>query len=230
MGDWEDMAGYLDQGVPRLLVADSGDNDTNRRHVRLYLFDEPDPTEETTLGDEDVQTIRVAFPDGPQDCEAVAVDVAREIIILVAKTKLPLCGVYTIPLPRRDGGTADYTIVATRVTSLPIPMVTAMDIDSANGDLWIVSYFQSFRFRCPERNMSLQRQFLALPDPYELPRWRQIEAVAIDRSHNVWVTSEGRNTPLGRLSPEALAGQANSGQVNSSQGNPSQGNPSQGNP
>ncbi len=209
MDDWEDMAGYLDQGVPRLLVADSGDNDSKRSHVRLYLFDEPDPTKQTTLGDKDVQTIRVTYPDGPRDCEAVAVDVAREMIILVTKTKLPLCGVYTIPLPRRDVDAGDdYSATATRITSLPIPMVTAMDIDPGNGDLWVVSYFQTFCFRCPERNMLLQRQLSAFPDPYELPRWRQIEAVAIDRSHNVWVTSEGRQPPLGRLSPEALAGQS----------------------
>ena len=205
--DWEDMAGYLDQGVPRLLVADCGDNDSKRRYVRLYLFDEPDPTKKTTLSDKDVQTIRVTYPDGPNDCEAVAVDVARETIILVTKTRLPFCGVYTIPLPRRDGDSGDYSVTATRVASLPIPMVTAMDIDSKTGDLWVVSYFQAFCFRCPERHMLLQRQFSALPDPYELPRWRQIEAVAIDRSNSVWVTSEGKYAPLGRLSPEALAGQ-----------------------
>lgn len=207
MNDWEDVAGFLDGDVPRLLVADTGDNDSKRSDVRLYLFEEPDPKKKTTLGSREVQTIRVTYPDGAQDCEAVAVDVVRKAIILVTKTKLPLCGVYTIPLPSIEQGTDDYATTAKRVTSLPIPMVTALDIDPINGDLWLVSYFQTFCFRCPDRGMHLQRQFSSLPEAYELPRWRQIEAVAIDPSHNVWVTSEGKHAPLGRLSPEALAGQ-----------------------
>jgi hypothetical protein len=205
--DWEDMAGYLDQGVPRLLVADCGDNDGKRLTVSLYLFDEPDPTDKSTIGSRNTTTIRVTYPDGPRNCEAVAVDVARERIILVTKATLPYCGVYTVPLPRRERDGSHENVTATRIASLLLPMVTAMDIDPTNGDLWVVSYFQTFCYRCPERTMLLQRQFMALPQSYELPRWRQIEAVAIDVSHNLWVTSEGPGTPLGRLSPEALSAQ-----------------------
>jgi hypothetical protein len=179
--------------------------------VLLHLFDEPDPTTKTKLGDREIQTLKVTYEDGPRDCEAVAVDVSRGLIILVTKAKLPLCGVYTIPLPDRDESGDDIKVAARVVKLLPIPMVTALDIDPVNGDLWLVSYFHTLCFRRSDRTMSLQRQLTALPDTYELPRWRQIEAVAVDRAHNVWVTSEGKHAPLGRLSPEALAGQRTTG-------------------
>jgi hypothetical protein len=208
MNDWEDIASFLDDGVPRLLIADSGDNKSKRSEIRLHLFDEPDPTDKSTLKDKEVQTIRVTYPDGPRDCEAVAVDVERGSIVLISKTKLPYCGVYTMPLPRRAEELGDHEVTVTRVTSLAIPMITAMDIDPATGDLWIVSYFHTFCYRCPDRDMPFQVQLGGLPESYELPRWKQIEAVAIDRTQSIWVTSEGKRTPLGRLSPDALSAQS----------------------
>jgi hypothetical protein len=209
--DWEDMASFVHQGVARLLIADSGDNDSKRSGILLHLFDEPDPTKRVRLGDREIQTLRLTYEDGPRDCEAVAVDVTRGMIILVSKARLPLCGVYTVPLPDRDESGDDLKVTAKKVKLLPIPMVTALDIDPVNGDLWLVSYFHAICFRCSDRKMSLQQQLAALPDTYELPRWKQIEAVAVDRAHNVWVTSEGKHAPLGRLSPESLAGQRTTG-------------------
>lgn len=207
MNDWEDMAAFMDQGVPRLLVADCGDNDAKRSHILLYLFDEPDPTVLTTLQTDNLQTLRVTYQGGPCDCEAVAVDPVRRTILLLTKSALPLGGIYAIPLPDRGRSDQPTPVVAQRIGSVPIPMITASDFDASSGDLWVVSYFHTFCFRCPDREMRLSRQLAAMPQVYELPRWKQIEAVAIDRSRNVWVTSEGRHAPLGRLSPEALARQ-----------------------
>jgi hypothetical protein len=205
--DWEDLSAFVQDGVPRLLIADCGDNDFERSHARIHLFDEPDPTKKTTLDDDDIQTLRVTYEDGPQDCEAVAVDVSRGLIILVSKTKLPYCGVYAIPLPPRTNKQGDMQVTAKRVCSLPIPMVTALDVDANNGDLWLVSYFHALCYRCTSRLMPLHAQFSGSPEIYELPRWKQIEAVAIDGDHNVWLTSEGKKAPLGRLTLEALAAQ-----------------------
>ncbi len=205
MNDWEDVASFVDQGVPRLLVADCGDNKSERSHIRLYLLDEPNPDKKTTTKDSEMQTIEVTYPDGPRDCEAVGVDVERGLIVLISKTKLPLCGVYTLPLPRRSESQDDIKAKLTRVTTLPIPMITALDINPRTGDLWIVSYFHTFCFRCTSRDMSIRRQLSVMPESYELPRWKQIEAVAIDAEDNLWVTSEGKETPMGMLSPEALA-------------------------
>ena len=205
MNDWEDVASFVDEGVPRLLVADSGDNKSERSHIRLYLMDEPNPDKKTTTKDKETQAIKVTYPDGPRDCEAVGVDVERGLIVLISKTKLPLCGVYTIPLPRRSEDQDDYEAKLTREGTLPIPMITALDINPRTGDIWIVSYFHTFCFRCSSRDMSIHRQLSVMPECYELPRWKQIEAVAIDAEDNLWVTSEGKNPPMGMMTPEALA-------------------------
>ena len=147
----------------------------------------------------------MTYPDGPHDCEAVAVDSRRRQIVLIAKTVMPLCGVYLVPLPERAEPPSDVDVTAQRACALPMPMVTAMDIDSISGDIWIVSYFQGFRFRCSERAMPVAVQLAGLPEPHEMPRWKQIESIAVDAAGDVWVTSEGSPTPLGRL-PQPTGG------------------------
>jgi len=195
--DWEDMASFTDHGIPRLLIADCGDNQASRVSITLHLFDEPDPTQSTSP--KDIQTISVIYPDGPRDCEAVAVDEQRHQIVLISKSALPACGVYLVPLPQRVTKSTQATVTAKRIGTLPLPMVTAMDVDPSSGDIWVVSYFQAFRFRCADREGSIARQISALPEPHELPRWKQIESVAVDAANDIWVTSEGSPAPLGRL-------------------------------
>jgi hypothetical protein len=195
--DWEDMASFTDHGVPRLLVADCGDNQANRASITLHLLDEPDPTRSTSP--KHTQTISVTYPDGPRDCEAVAVDPYRRQIVLISKAKLPAAGVYVIPLPERVTKSTQATVMARRIGTLPLPMVTAMDIHQPSGDIWVVSYFHAFRFRCAARNVSIARQLTLLPESHELPRWKQIESVAVDAENDIWVTSEGSPAPLGRL-------------------------------
>jgi hypothetical protein len=80
-------------------------------------------------------------------------------------------------------------------------MVTAMDVHQESGDIWVIGYFQAFRFASASRGMPIAKQLAALPEPHELPRWKQIEAVAIDAANDVWLTSEGSPAPFGRLPP-----------------------------
>ena len=195
--DWEDMASFVDHGKPRLLVADCGDNQSIRESIVLYLMDEPDPR--TSTSPTGAQVIEVTYPDGPKDCEAVAVDTKRRQVILIAKSVLPLAGIYVLPLPSRSAAATRMATTAQRVGTLPLSMVTAMDISDLSGDIHVVSYFQAFRFSCPRRDMPIADQLKQLPAARDLPRWKQIESIAIDSNEDVWVTSEGAKTPLGRL-------------------------------
>lgn len=199
--DWEDMASFVDGNVPRLLIADCGDNQRNRSSVTLYLMDEPAPDQEHSVDPQNLTTLSVVYPDGARDCEAVAVDPKRRKIVLVTKSFLPAVGVYTIPLPpRREGDqVVRQQVTAKRIATLAIPMVTAMDLNQCSGDLWVASYFQAFCFSCKDREQKFSDQFSALPKSIELPRWRQIEAFAVDPSEQLWLTSEGSPTPLGRI-------------------------------
>ncbi len=196
--DWEDMASFVLGGTARLLVADCGDNDAQRKSISLYLLDEPDPTKTT-----EVSTFRrlvVTYPDGARNCEAIAVDSGRDQIILVAKTNLTIASVYTIPLAASlDRQRSTVNVTATRTGGVWLPMISAMDLHPDSGDIWIVNYFQAFRFPCAVRSQPVGQQLADLPEPIELPRWKQIEAVAVDPDHQVWITSEGRPAVLGRL-------------------------------
>ncbi|MCG8650240.1 MAG: hypothetical protein MI861_10420, partial [Pirellulales bacterium] len=193
--DWEDMCAFKLHGAPKLLIADCGDNDAEREFISLYLLDEPDPNQQTRASR--IQSLRIRYPNGPRNCEAVAVDADRNIIVLVEKSALATAGIYLIPLPHDESSAHNLEI--TRVGTIPMPMVTAMDIDADSGDIWLCNYFQAFRFPCRQRNESVQQQLSRLPEAHELPRWRQIEALAIDQAHAVWITSEGSPMLLGKL-------------------------------
>ncbi len=198
--DWEDMASFMDGDVPRLLVADSGDNQANRKLIWIYLFDEPDPTGSPTKIH--VQTLRVTYPDGPRDCEAVAVDIERRVIVMVTKSALPFSGVYTIGLPDRDLSSSTIDVIATRITTLPIPMVTAADIDPKTGDLWLANYFQAYRYSRLEKTQPLVNQLAGNPTAVDLPKLRQVEALAVDQQGDVWITTEGKPTLMQKIENE----------------------------
>ena len=195
--DWEDMASFEIDGQPKLIVADCGDNLAKRRSIWLYVFDEPDPNESTDV--DRIQKIQVSYPNGSRDCEAIAFDKSTKQIVLIEKSTLPFAGIYAIDLPPPSRRPTDVEVVATRIGTLNIPLITAADIDPINGDLWVVNYFQAFRFPRTNDRKDLTTQITALPKVVELPKWKQIEAAAVDRKHQLWLTSEGKDAPLGRL-------------------------------
>lgn len=116
--DWEDMASYQLDGVSYLIIGDTGDNLRWRDERLLHIVREPDPDiyfegadiQNTGIkssyirgrGQEKRQlsverTIRFRFPDGPKDCEGLAVDVASDSIYLVSKRVVP-AEVFRLPL------------------------------------------------------------------------------------------------------------------------------------
>ena len=207
--DWEDMASFQVGESPRLLIADCGDNDAKRESISLYLIDEPDPRKVSAVP---AQAIRLTYPDGARNCEAVCVDPVRNQIVLIAKSHLPVAGIYTIPIPDRgaSGPARDsegietepgkpLSVTARRVGTVAMPLITAMDIEPSSGDLWVVTYFQALKFKCGDRRESVGAQLARNPQVYALPRWKQIEAVAVDASNRVWVTTEGKPAWLGQI-------------------------------
>ncbi|MCO8120216.1 hypothetical protein NHH03_00580 [Stieleria sp. TO1_6] len=200
--DWEDMASFND-GVPRLLVADVGDNDRERKSVSLYLFDEPDPHKKHKV--KQFQQIVVRYPDGPQNCESVAVDLKHRRILLFGKSPL-LATMHQVPLPDRPTPSerADSPdVIQIQATAQPlgrvaIPLATGMDLCPVTGDLWIAGYLHAYRYRL-QQGVSLPARLSQLPEMIELPKLKQIEAIAVDPAGRVWVTSEGKPARLQRV-------------------------------
>ncbi len=190
--DWEDIASFEIDGRPRLLVADVGDNDARRSEVQLYLFDEPDPDRSGNI--QRVETIRVRFPDGPCDCEAVAVDVATKQIWLASKRRLPICDLFVVPL-----AAAPQPVTARRIARVAVPMVTGMDISADSQSLVLGGYFDAFVYRKKDATESWAAALRRTPQHYVMPPLKQIEAVCFDGDQHVWVTSEGRPSKMVKL-------------------------------
>ncbi|MEM7081063.1 MAG: hypothetical protein AAF513_20800 [Pseudomonadota bacterium] len=88
MQDWEALAGYQRDERSYLVIADVGDNLRWRRSVQLHVLAEPsDLTSSTTLIP--TRSIEVTYPDGPRDCEAVAVAEDGSVAYLLSKRRVP---------------------------------------------------------------------------------------------------------------------------------------------
>lgn len=100
--DWEDLAAFELDGKRYLLIADTGDNGGLRRTLLLHAIVEPEQLKD---GDALRPAWSIAFrwPDGPRDCEAVAVDAARRQILLISKKRQPP-ELFVLPLRPRASG------------------------------------------------------------------------------------------------------------------------------
>lgn len=121
--DWEDIASFTDRGKHWLLIADTGDNGGIRKKVQLLFIEEP-PLDAKPGPLKPSKVIDVEWPNGPRDCEAVAVDLSRREVVLITKKRQPPL-VYTVPLDLDDG----EKITAKLIANLPhIPRPSAKDI------------------------------------------------------------------------------------------------------
>jgi hypothetical protein len=196
--DWEDIATFGDAEQPWIVVADIGDNVAKRTSVTLSFLREPDPRQHHRQTA--AYRLEVNYPDGARDCEAIAIDTKHREIVFVAKSFLPTAQVYTIPLPdlsNADSVKSSKAVLQYRGT-LAIPLISAMDIDAESGDILLVNYFQCFWF---QRDAAAAKDawLTQVPEVTDLPKLKQIEAVAITPNRDVWVTSEGNPAKLTKV-------------------------------
>lgn len=85
--DWEDLAAFELDGRRYLLIADTGDNGGLRKTLQLHVIEEPARIADGAV--RPVWSIAFRWPDGPRDCEAVAVDSARNQVLLISKKRQP---------------------------------------------------------------------------------------------------------------------------------------------
>ena len=203
--DWEDLAGFKLNDRPYLLVADTGDNAAKREFVTLYFLAEPEFSPDKKLeGSVKVEwSVRFRYPDGPRDCESVAVDARQQKVILVSKRTHPP-EVYELPLKpggtdvveARKIGTTDVSNPGSLPSHLFDGQPTAMDITSDGNEAAILTYTGIFLFARKENEswaeaLAHKPQVLA---PHKLP---QAEALAFTADgKTLYGTSEGVGAKL----------------------------------
>lgn len=234
--DWEDIGSYVSDGHRWIIAADCGDNQSTRSVITLYRFREPaelaawdrtnslDSTPSIEIPADQIDRIEVTYVDGARDCEAMAIDVTRRKIVLIAKSYLPIVGVYEVDLspephlspepfrPEKQrpeaqqpekpqpGGSTPVTLRhrAERVATLPIPLVTAADWDPTTDQLVMTTYFQAFFFRAGD---TPQSRWAQVPEVVRLPALKQVEGCALTSDGSLWITSEGVPMPIAQLPP-----------------------------
>jgi hypothetical protein len=217
--DWEDLAAFTWKGEAWLLVADVGDNCGRRSQVALHAFPEPQADEQGRFSGEirPAWSFRFIYPDGPRDCEAVAVDeTAGQILLLSKRTEPP--ALYRLPL---EPVFSDSPLVAAplaHLTTLPPPepidfllpfgrylsQPTAMDLSPDGLSLFVLTYRHAYLYhRLPGETwgvcLTRTPQVIELPGLFLLPQ-REAACFSAD-GRSLFVTGEGAGAVLIRLDP-----------------------------
>lgn len=203
--DWEDLAGFEWDGKPHLMIAEVGDNAAVHEMCSLIVVREPAlPAAGGSLEGSvaPAWTIRFRYPDGPRDCEAVAVDAKAGKVILLSKRDRPP-RLYELPL--RPAGDDVQMAVFLGTTRVPPPpgtlhpygeQPTAMDFSPDGKSAAVLSYVGVFLFnRGPDESWAAA--FSRKPVMLEPHRLRQAESLAFTRDgRGLVAVSEGARSPM----------------------------------
>jgi hypothetical protein len=224
--DWEDIASFVYQGEAYLLIADVGDNQAKRFQYQLHLIKEPDLSQlngQKTLSVKPSWSMTFTYPDGAHDCESVAVDVAKQKILLLTKRdELPI--LYELPLiaPSAQGASKNASVQMINkqakrlgeIAPLPTAMLdyvsiytwagfagkpTAMDISADGLSAVVLTYTHAFYFT-QSQSGDWVALFSTQPQEIALPAIKQAEAVAFSQEGNsIFITSEMLPAPLYKM-------------------------------
>ena len=208
--DWEDLASFEYKGKPYILIADVGDNEAKRIEYYLHIIQEPDLKNFSNISSLMIKpswSIAFAYEDGPRDCEAVAVDVVNEKILLLSKRDRPPV-LYELPLTKKIKSVAKRL---GEIKPLPPPtqkdlrlikylfyttQPTGMDI-SKDGLSAIVLTYASAYYYCSDQHSDWLSLFLTSPKEIVLPFLQQAESVCFSKDGtSIYVTSEKIPSPL----------------------------------
>lgn len=212
--DWEDMASWQHDGRHYLLIGDTGDNGGLRRELTLYAIEEPAELRDQRAAPAWRQRFR--WPDGPRDCEAMAVDPRNGDVLLISKKRVPP---ELFRLRRSDD--PDAIAEAERIGLLagidqptaadlrrnPVygryrAQITSAAIDPAARALVVLNYRVALVYPRTESE-SWGQAVTRQPDTVNYPWLPQAEAVSFSADGgSVFIASERIPSPLIRLSVE----------------------------
>jgi len=209
--DWEDLASVHIDGKPYLMVADIGDNEAKHDHRTLYFVEEPSPQKK---GKEKLSwRVRYAYPDGPRDSEAAAIDVENNRALILSKRDLPP-RLYEVPL-KTD---TDEVLIATSlgtVDSLNRPthqevefapktkdwfwQPVGMDISEDNLAAVILTYRAVYYYQ-RQPGQDWLEALNTKPARISIGNFKNAESIAFgDNKRSVFVTGENKHSRLLRI-------------------------------
>ncbi|MFZ5580520.1 MAG: hypothetical protein ACOZAQ_08685 [Pseudomonadota bacterium] len=207
--DWEALGAFRHKGRAYLLIGDIGDNRARRgRGIRLDAVEEPTDLS-GTMHRKPAWTLRLSYPDGPRDAEAMAVDPDEGAIYILSKRDEPP-RLYRAPLePGKAGGVLrflgevrplDAPVVTAEPGDLKVMPYTHQPTDMAfspdREEVAVLSYAHIYVFRRAAGQGWLDA-LRGEPRVIDLPGARQYEGLSYSRDGKGWrVVREGRGSGM----------------------------------
>ncbi|MFL6332428.1 MAG: hypothetical protein ACJ754_03705 [Pyrinomonadaceae bacterium] len=204
--DWEDIAAGPGpvQGQSYLYAGDIGDNGREREFIVVYRFPEPEVTSDfaganggPTRSTPQAEAIRLKYPDGAHNAEALAVHPTTGDLYVITKASAS-ADVYKLSAP------FDPKVVNTlsKVATLRGPdffgtLVTGADIAPDGRRVALCDYAQGYELKLPEGSKEFDEVWKQTPAALSLGARLQGESVAyrLDGAA-LLATSEKTPTPL----------------------------------
>jgi hypothetical protein len=136
--DWEDIAigAGPDPAKTYIYVGDIGDNLGVFSHKHIYRFPEPKLGNEESITISDFDKITFDLEDnGMKDFESLLIDPKSKKLYIISKREFP-ASVYELPYT----ASANDTITASKVLTLPMISLVAADCFEKNGDILMKNY------------------------------------------------------------------------------------------
>jgi hypothetical protein len=216
--DWEDLAAFVHEGQPHLLVADVGDNEGRRPSVSVIAVPEPDldlDGKPVAAAVAPAWVVRFRYPDGPRDAESVAVDSAAGQILVLSKRDA-VARLYAVPLRPENREAVHTATFLGEARGLPRPadrslpariaaQPTGMDLTPDGQALVVLTYGDAFLFARREGDTSWADALAREPTRIALPPAAfgilpQREGIAVSMDgRSVTIISEGRPAQVMRI-------------------------------
>ena len=206
--DWEAIAAGPGSrpGRSYLYVGDIGDNQRARREIIVYRVPEPEVTPAAATSDrksalitEPAEAIRLQYPDGRHDAEALLVHPVTGDIYVITKTPTATSGVYQLKAPYSASAVNRLKLLSA-VRGVPTGLITGGDIASDGHAVVLCDYFSAYELRLPGGASSFDEVWGQAATSIDLGTRQQGESVCYAADgDSVYATSEKRQTPLIRV-------------------------------
>ena len=205
--DWEDMAAGPGPQANKsyLYLGDIGDNDAVRDEVVVYRVAEPTLTTTTRSltkarpgSTEPVAAIRLRYPDGKHDAEALLVHPTTGNIYIVNKVPIANPTVYEATAPFTSG----KLVTMRRLGEIHIPsifggVVTGGSISPDGRRVALCDYFQGYEIVLPAGSSDFNDIWKQKMTGFDLGKRKQGESITYRLDGDALLaTSEGKQSPL----------------------------------
>jgi len=200
--DWEAITSFRAPrnapaaGRALIAVADIGDNDADRNSIRIAIIAEPKTLADATI--KPIRVLRLTYPGGPRDAEAVLADPRNGRLYVVSKSLLG-GEVFAVPTRIWPGDQARGTSAVTPLTSLASTgaMLVTDGGFRPDGTMVLRGYGNLKVIAAPETAQDGRLETLA---SQSLPKQRQGESlVVVDDGREALIGSEGPTSAILRV-------------------------------